>query len=553
MTNKARTSRPISRSKLACIITSAALMLAPLLLTTGHALAAGAPLKPFVWARSSDALTLDPHAVNEGTTHALNHHIYETLISRDRTGKLKPALATSWAQTTNPLVWEFTLRDNVSFHDGQPFTAQDVLFSMNRALAPTSDLRTRLQGVDSFRITASSKIQITTRVRDSLLPIRLTDIFIMNKAWAEAHDVTEPQAYQAGEETYATQNANGTGPFRLLSREPGKATKLARNEKYWGWEGVDLSTRIAELIYRPIPDAQQRIDALLNGTVDFIQDVPLSKLEILRQAPAIMLKSGPENRVIFFGLSIKPEINGKANPLAKLEVRKAISIAIDRFAIQKQAMLGQSIPTGVLAPPGINGFPIDLDQIPPHDLDKARALLKAASVPDGANLTLDCPNNRYVNPVAICKSVAAQLAEIGLKVTVKLRTKGPHFQTVRAGQSQFYLLGWGVPTFDSAYIFTNLFNTRGPKLGTWNGTGFSDKVLDQKIIALSQFTQSTERARSMADIWQTARENMIYISIHQQTLLYAMRSGVNIEVDISNAAKLKNAIVTPAAADTKEN
>jgi peptide/nickel transport system substrate-binding protein len=544
MTSTARTSRPTTRSILACVITNAMLMLA-----AAQAFAADTPAKPFVWARSSDALTLDPHAVNEGTTHALNHHIYETLIVRDRTGKLEPALATSWAQTTNPLIWEFALRENVIFHDGQPFTAQDVLFSLRRALAPTSDLRTRLQSIDSIRITAPNKVQITTRVPDSLLPIQLSDIFIMNKAWAESHDVTEPQAYQAGEETYATKNTNGTGPYRLLSRIPGKVTKLARYEKYWGWENVDLSKKIAALNFQPIPDAKERIDALLTGTADFVQDVPLTELEVLRQAPGLTLKSGPENRVIFLGLSIKPEFNGKPNPLAKLNARKAVSIAVDRFAIQRQIMLGQSIPTGVLAPSGIIGFPVDLDEIPPRDLDKARALLKEAAVKDGAELTLDCPSNRYVNPAAICQAVAGQLADIGLKVTVKLRPKGPHFQTLRSGRSQLYLLGWGVPTFDSAYIFTNLFHSRRARIGTWNGTGFSDETLDQQILSLSKLNESTERARSVADIWLTAREKLIYVPIHQQTLIYAMREGVDIEVDISNAVKLKNATVTQATAN----
>jgi len=507
--------------------------------------------KPFVWARAGDALTLDPHAVNEGSTHALNHQIYEPLIIRDNTGKLEAALAIAWTQTIDPKVWSFQLRNQVTFHDGQPLTAEDVVFSLLRALSPHSDLRTRLQGMQSVKAVGPDKIEITTRAPDPLLPIRLTDIFIMSKAWAEKHGVLDPQKYLTGERTYAATNSNGTGPYKLVSRDPGKATKLIRNENYWGWRGdADASNRIAEIIYRPMPSSKDRITALLDGSVDFVQDVPLSELDVLRQAPNVKISVGPENRVIFLGLSIKTQFNDKPNPLAKAPVREALVAAIDRLAIQRDVMLGQSIPTAVLAPPGINGFPFELDEIPPRNLDMARTLLKSAKIADGTELTLDCPNNRYVNDAAICQAIASQLADIALKVKVMLRPKRAHFQTVRSGKSQFFLLGWGVPTFDSAYIFSNLFHTRQESLGSWNGTGFSDPELDTQIMALSQLTGSGMRPRSMSYIWQTARETRIYIPIHVQTLMYAMRKNIDVAVDISNAPKLKRATISKRLDET---
>lgn len=501
--------------------------------------------KPFTWARAGDALTLDPHAVNEGSTHALNHHIYEPLIIRDYAGKLEPALATSWTQTIDPLVWSFQLRPQVTFHDGQKLTADDVVFSLKRALAPTSDLRTRLQGVRSFRAVAPDRVEIKTRVADPLLPIRLTDIFIMSKAWAEANDVVSPQDFLAGEQTYAATHANGTGPYRLVSREAGKSTVLAPNKKYWGARDNGADNRIGDIVYRPIRSAKERITALLDGSVDFVQDVPLTELEVLRQAPNLRLNVGPENRVIFLGLSVKAKIGDRANPLADANVREAIAMTIDRRAIQRDIMKGQSIPTAVLAPPGINGFPFDLDNIAPRNVAKARELVKAAGAGADTVVNFDCPNNRYVNDAAICQAIADQLTEIGLKVKVVLRPKRAHFKTVRSGQSQLFLLGWGVPTFDSAYIFTNLFHTRDGNLGSWNGTGFSDAELDRQIASLSQLTESAERARAMSYIWQSAREARIYIPIHVQTLMYAMRDSVDIHVDISNAPKLKHAKVKP--------
>ena len=208
-------------------------------------------------------------------------------------------------------------------------------------------------------------------------------------------------------------------------------------------------------------------------------------------------------------------------------------------------MLGQSIPTAVLAPPGINGFPDALDQLPKRDPETARNLVTAATAHASATLDLDCPLNRYVNDAAICQAVATQLAAIGLDVTPRLRPKSEHFARVRAGNSQFYLLGWGVPTFDSAYIFMNLVHARTPTLGTWNGTGYANPTLDEKIEALSRLSKTVERQRFMGEIWQTLADERIYVPIHVQTLIYAMREGVDIAVDISNAPKLKNATVTP--------
>ena len=379
--------------------------------------------RPFVWMRASDALTLDPHAVNEGTTHALNHHVYEPLIVRDHTGQLTPALALAWRQTNDPLVWHFDLRPNVTFHDGAPLTATDVVFSLERARTPTSDLATRLKAIDTIEALAPDRIKITTRVRDPLLPIQLTDIFIMSKAWATANGAEKPLDYRTGEQGHAATNANGTGPYRLAERKPGALTRLVRNPSYWGFAGLepDAISSPPAIDYKPVADAAARLQALRDGEADFLQDLPTTELRTLRQMPGVSVRVGPENRVIFLGMSVKPTLDGVPNVLADPRAREAISLTIDRRAIQRDVMFGQSIPTAVLAPPRINGFPADLDQLPLRDLGKARTLIGAASGSSAPRLDLDCPENRYVNDTAICAAVAAQLAEIGLEVTPRLR------------------------------------------------------------------------------------------------------------------------------------
>ena len=509
--------------------------------------------RPFVWMRASDALTLDPHAVNEGTTHALNHHIYEPLIVRDHTGQLVSALAVGWRQANDPLIWHFDLRRNVTFHDGTPLTAVDVVFSLERARTPTSDLASRLKAIATITALAPDRVQITTRVRDPLLPIQLTDIFIMSQAWAAAHGAEKPLDYIAGEQGYAATHANGTGPYRAAERQPGTLTRLVRNPSYWGFAGQEPGaiTAPAAIDYKPEPSAEARLAAMRSGTVDFLQDIPATALANLRQTPGVKLRIGPENRVIFLGLSVQPTSGEQPNLLADPRAREAISLTIDRLAIQRNVMLGQSIPTAVLAPPRINGFPADLDQLPARDIEKARGLIEAAGRGAAPRLDLDCPEDRYVNDTAICVAIAAQLAEIGLEVTPRLRPKTEHFNRVRSGQSQFYLLGWGVPTFDSAYIFLNLVHSKTANLGTWNGTSFANTELDAKIEALSTLIGAGQRQRLIREVWTELAAERIYVPLHVQTLIYAMRDGVDIPVDISNAPKLKNVKIAPRPAAPK--
>lgn len=507
---------------------------------------APASARTIVWARSSDALTLDPHAANEGPTHTLNHQIYEPLVIRDHRGRLRPALATRWMVSGDPRVWTFLLRRDVTFHDGTPLTADDVVFSLDRARHRNSDMKARLGGIATVRKRDAYTVEVHTKGRDPILPIQLTDIFIMSKAWATRHRVTVPQDYRGGRTNYASTHANGTGPFMLVAREPGKQTRLKRNPNYW-----ESLPPITEVIYRPIPSKAERVAALLAGQVDFIQDVPVARIPELSKNPAIKLRMGSENRVIFLGLNVTPHLRNAAepntpNPMADRRVRHAIDVAIDRRRIQRDVMKGQSIPTGVVAPPAINGYPQRLDRIPDPDLKQARTLMAQAGFGDGFKVNLDCPNDRYVNDAEICKAVADQLKAIGIEITPRLRSKREHFPLVRAMRSDIYLLGWGVPTFDSEYVFRHLYHSAVKEQPSWNGTGFANPAIDAQIESLANEMDLGKRNQTVAEIWWRVQFERIYIPLHVQTLVYAMREGINIDVDFSDNPKLKFARIENA-------
>src|SRR3712207_4654987 len=280
------------------------LALAATLLAATALTAVSAEARTLRWARVGDSLTLDPHAQNEGATHTLAHHIYEPLAMRDQKGNLVPGLATSWRTLPNdPTVWEFKLRQNVKFHNGAPFTADDVVFSLNRAMQPTSEMKGLLTSVDSVSKVDDATVHVKTKGPNPLLVNNLTNTFIMDKEWAEANNATKTQDFKNKEENYAVRNANGTGAFQLVSREPDVKTVMKRNDAYWG-KGADVPLEISEIIYTPIKSDATRVAALLSGEVDFVQDVPVQDIERLKNTPNLRVTEGPENRTIFFGLNV---------------------------------------------------------------------------------------------------------------------------------------------------------------------------------------------------------------------------------------------------------
>ncbi|EFL89310.1 ABC transporter substrate-binding protein [Ahrensia sp. R2A130] len=495
------------------------------------------------WARAGDALTLDPHAQNEGPTSSLAHQIMEPLIIRDMTGKIVPALATEWGVSAdNPNVWKFKLREGVKFHDGSEFDSEDVVFSLNRAMTKDSDFKELLASVKEVRADGKYGVDIETTGPNPIMPSNLTNMFILDKTWAETNNAVKVQDYEGGEETFAARNANGTGPYKLVSREPDTKTVLTMNTDYWGKD--EFPMEVTEIIYTPIQNAATRVAAMLSGEVDFIQDVPVQDLERVNSTEGLTVKTAPQNRVIFFGMNsgdadlTSDNVEGK-NPLADVRVRQAMNMAINREAIKKVVMREQSIPAGMIAPPFVNGWTETLDAVPTTDVEKAKALMSEAGYGEGFSIRLDCPNDRYVNDEGICQAAVGMLAQIGVDVQLDAKPKAQHFPLINNLETDFYMLGWGVPTYDSEYIFNFLAHTKGEKYGSWNGTRFSNADLDTKIQALASETDLEKRNGMIADIWKVVQDEQLYIPIHHQVLNWGLSSKVDTVVDPEDTAKFK--------------
>ncbi|KMW58392.1 putative binding-protein-dependent transport protein (periplasmic) [Candidatus Rhodobacter oscarellae] len=495
------------------------------------------------WARQGDSLTLDPHAQNEGPTSALAHQIMETLVVRDMTGAMVPGLATEWGPSEeNPNVWVFTLREGVTYHDGSTFDSEDAVFSIERAMTPDSGYKELLASVVAVRATGPYEVEIETNGPNPIMANNLTNLFMMDKGWAEANNTVKVQDYEGGEQTYASSNAMGTGPYKLVSREPDVKTVLTINENYWGMD--EFPMEVTEIIYTPIQNKATRVAALLSGEVDFIQDVPVQDLARVSDAEGLEVRTAPQNRVIFFGLNqgdadlSNDSVDG-TNPLADLRVRKAMSMAINRDAIKQVVMRGQSAPAGMIAPPFVNGWNDAMDSSSNTDLEQAKALMTEAGYADGFSITLDCPNDRYINDEAICQAAVGMLAQIGITVNLDAKPKAQHFPLIGNLETDFYMLGWGVPTYDSEYIFNFLVHSKGEKYGSWNATRFSNPDLDVKIQALAAETDLPKRDAMINDIWKVVQDEQLYIPIHHQVLNWGMKSKVNTIVDPGDAAQFK--------------
>jgi peptide/nickel transport system substrate-binding protein len=499
------------------------------------------------WARSSDALTLDPHSQNQGNTHTLVHHIYETLLGRDNDGNLTPRLATEWSlKEGDDTVWVFTLREGVTFHDGAEFTADDVVYSMTRAMSEFSNMRQLHSDVESVTAVDDYTVEFQMAGPSLIYPNNLTNTFMMDRTWSEANDLDVVQDFASGATNFSVLNANGTGPYTLVSREPDVRTVLTLNENWWG--ETPAVTDIEHII---IADAGTRVSALLSGEVDIVQDVPPQDIERLGNTEGFKVETGPENRIIYFGYKFGEEPLASSNitdsnPFNNPLVREAMELALDRDAIQQVVMRGQSIPTGIPTPPFVNGWTEELDAYPAADVERARELMTEAGYPDGFSVTLDTPNNRYVNDEAISTAYVGMLGQIGIDVTLASRPVAEHSPIILASESDFYLLGWGVPTFDSAYIFNDLIHTKetgeDAELGGYNVGLYTNPELDEMIVSLGTESDETVRNQTIADIWEVVKADRVLLPVHNQVLAYAMRDGVTLPVQPENQPNMTTVV-----------
>jgi peptide/nickel transport system substrate-binding protein len=491
------------------------------------------------WASAGGVLTWDPHGSTTETPSLVGfRQVYEGLTFIDADLSLRPALATSW-QPVDPTTWRFELRHGVSFHDGTPFAAEDVVFSIERARSEGSDLRSYMSSIAAIEAVDDDTVEITTSHPDMILPVTLRQVAILPKVWAEAHGIAAAKPYT--KEAPPLSDANGTGPFMLESHEMGRRTVLVRNATWWGT--TEFSHNIDRIVWSIVPGSEERLALLLNGQTDFIQDPPLEALSAIRSRPGLKVAETGELRVLLLGLNQgtpalhSGDIPG-ANPFKDKRVREALYHAIDVEAIRADVMTGLAMPTGITIPPGVNGYAPDLDQRLSYDSERAKAMLADAGYPEGFGVTLDCPNNRYLNDEAICRTVAAQLGEIGIRVRVDAQPKEIHFAKLFERRTDFYLLGYLTPSFDSALHLRELYHSEA---GRWGATGYANPALDALIERIDAELVTYARDALIEEAWRMILDDVVVIPLHRQMIVWAMRDGLDLPVSPLNSPTFSRA------------
>jgi len=515
---------------------------AALLLAAGMAAATGpAGAATFRWANDGDVNSMDPYARNETFLLSFTANIYEPLVRRNRELRIEPALAVSWTQSA-PTVWRLNLRQGVRFHDGTPFTADDVLFSAQRVRAQGSNLTSVLSSVKELRRIDDFTVEFETNTPNPIFLEELTTWAMMSKRWAEANNATQSVDLTTGQENFATRNANGTGPFVLVSREPDRRTVLRPNPAWWDRPEHNLT----EVVFNVVGNDATRVAALLSGEVDMLYTVPPQDTERLSRAPNVRVHQGPELRTVFLGMDqsrdelLKSDVRGR-NPFRDVRVRRAMQQAIDLEAIRARIMRGQSRPTNLMIGPGVNGFTEAEDRVVRPNLDAARRLMTEAGYPNGFGVTMDCPNDRYVNDEAICTAVVSMLARIGVRVTLNAQTRARYFAEILAPRynTSFYMLGWTPTTYDAGNTLYNIMGTRGGSRGVFNSGGWSNARFDELTDRIAVELDPARRQALIDEAMRLHADEVGHIPLHQQVVVWAARQNVSLQLMADNYFALR--------------
>lgn len=471
----------------------------------------------FTWGTASDPNTMDPHAAATAPVLGFLNNIYEGLVRRGPDMALEPSLAVSW-EPIGQEGWRFRLRKGVSYHDGAAFDAEDVVFSYERASSDESDVKSYFATIDRVEAPEPFTVEFYTRQPDPLFPSGIANWLIMDKGWTEAKDAARPN--REGQIATNTE-ANGTGPFRLVNRVADTETVVEVHSEWWDEAGHNIT----RATLKPVASDATRVAALLSGELDLIEPVPLQDVPRLQADPSVEVLQGVESRVIFFGFDHQTD-----GPLQDATVRKAIYQAIDATAIVDKIMRGNAQVSGLLIAPGVNGYKASDDARLETDLDAAKALLAEASYGDGFELTLRCPNDRYINDEAICTAAVSMMEKLGLSVTLDAVPVSIYWDELRAGKFDMYLLGWSPGTFDAEHPIRFLMHTPDPeaKLGSWNFGGYSNARVDELLPEIQTEIDADSRQAMIDEVHGILKNDVAYLPLHVQPLVWAAKSNISV-------------------------
>jgi peptide/nickel transport system substrate-binding protein len=469
--------------------------------------------------------SIDPHYHNLSPNNSLLLHVFEPLIKRDSNQKLVPGLATSW-KAVDDLTWEFKLRKNVRFHDGSPFTAEDVVFTLKRVPnvpnSPSS-FATFTKPIVDVKVVDPHTVVFKTATPHVLLPSDVASVLIVSKLHGEK---AATEDYNSGKA------AIGTGPYKFAEYIPNQRVVFKANYGYWGgeepWDKVT---------FKILTNSSARVAALLSGDVQMIETVPTSDIAKLSQDKRFALADKVSNRVIYVHLhqwsdKAPPFVTAKdgkpldKNPFKDARVRKALSMAINRDAIADRIMEKKAVPAAQLLPDFFYGTSKKLKPVK-YDPEGARKLLAEAGYPNGFSLTIHGPNNRYINDANVAQAIAQFYSRAGIDAKVETMPSSVYFTRATKGEFGYMLLGWGTESGEQGSSLRSLLATYDPAkgMGVTNRGRYSNPAFD-KMVGDALVTMDEKKREAMI---QAAAETVMndtgLIPIHYEVSTWATAKG----------------------------
>lgn len=493
------------------------------------ALSTMAQAESFKWAGTTDPQTMDPHAVNSAPVLGFLNNVYEGLVRRGKHMAVEPALATSWEPIGDGEGWRFHLREDVTFHDGAAFNADDVVFSYERATSEPADVKGWFATVSGVEKVDDFTVDFLTNAPNPIFPGSIANWMIMDADWTVSVGAELPNKDVGNA---ATLQANGTGAYMLKDRQPGLETTLV---SYDGWWDTDIGN-VTEATFTPIQNPATAVAALLSGDVDLINPVPIQDAARLESNPDVKVIKGIEARVIMLGFAQQAELlkyganQGEPNPFLDVRVREAVAKAINVPAILRTIMRGNAEEASQLVSPAMRGYSVDLAARPDFDVDAAKALLAEAGYEDGFSFGLKCPNDRYLNDEALCQAVTAMLAKIGITAELDAMPVRTYWPELREDNFDMYLLGWSPGTFDHEHPIRFLASTPNAekKLGSWNFGDYSNARIDELLPMIQSEIDDTKRQAMLDEATAIYQSEHAYVPLYIQPLVWGTQSNIEL-------------------------
>ncbi len=488
-------------------------------------------------AYDADPVSLDIHEQLSGGMLQLSHLTHDPLVRWTKDFDFEPRLATDWEQVDDTTM-RFTLREGVKFHSGNTFTAEDVVWTIER-LKRSPDYKAIFAPVASAEAIDEHTLEIKTKKPYPLLMNLATYIFPMDSEFysGTTDNGKDKSAIVKNGNSFASRNVSGTGPYTVTERQQGVKVEFERFDDYWDSESPG---NVDHLVLTPISENATRVAALLSGDVDFIAPVPPNDLERVRADKNVKLVTMSGTRIILLHMN-QERVEAFKDP----KVRQAFAYAINQEGIADRLMKGFATPAAQLSPEGYDGHNPDLEKR--YDVEKAKQLMKEAGYEDGFSISMMSPNNRYVNDARIAQAVAAMLARINVTVDLKTLPKAQYWPEYDARAADVMLIGWHADTEDSANFYQYL--TECPDAdsgaGQYNAGMYCNPEIDEMVAEANLETDREQRAEMLQAVEKALYDDAAFVPLHWQDLAWAAKQNVQIEpvLNVMNFPYLGDVVV----------